>query len=80
LFWEIVKGTTGPKAIVLHLFFGLIVSAPWLFCQHNTIAALNKEIVKILSARATIPLRRPQSYDPLLGTQMPARMNIGFFS
>ncbi len=80
LFWVIVKGATGPKAIASHLFFGLIVSASWLVCQPSTVGALNKEIAKTLSARAFFLLRKPLSLNPLQGIRMLTTMNIGFSS
>ena len=71
---------TGPKASALHLFFDLIVSDFWLVCRLSTVAAFNKGIAKTPSARAFFLLRRQLLFDHLPGTQMLAKMNIGFFS
>jgi hypothetical protein len=80
LFWVIVKDGIGPKASALHLFFALIVSVFWLVCRLSTVAAFNKGIAKTPSAKAFFLLRRQLSSAHLPGTQMLAKMNIGFFS
>ncbi len=75
-----MKAATGPNAIVLHPSFGLIVSPSWLVCQLNIVEDLNKEIAKMLSAKAFFLLRRLPLSDPLPETLTQPRMNIGFFS